>query len=382
METNVLKAPFKLALHTLDHRVVLAPMTRMRASQDGIPHPRAAEYYAERTTPNSLLISEGIVIHPRGRGFPNTPGLYNDEQVQAWKPITQAVRGRGGVFFAQLWHVGRVAVPSQTGGLPPLSSTKLPLPGSHQLFGKNNGKESYVESQAMSEEDIKEVIQQFATAAKNAIEAGFDGIELHGGNGYLLDTFVHDNINDRTDAYGGCLENRLRFPLQIIDAIIAAIGRDRTAIRVAPFHILQQTLDSDRIATFKRYAEELEKRGLAYVHMVEPRYDQYSTEGAFSGKREVVDLGERTCRDEFSLWTFRRILKCTPLVGAGGYDANSARDAIAEGRRRVDLVAFGRYFTSTPDLPKRLFEGLPLTKYDRPTFYTPGMDGYLGWTTA
>jgi len=230
-------------------------------------------------------------------------------------------------------HVGRVAVPSQTGGLPPLSSTKKLLPGYHQLFGESNSREPYVESQAMTETDIKEVIQQFATAARNAIQAGFDGIEIHGGNGYLLDTFVHDNINDRIDAYGGCLENRLRFPLEVVDAIVATIGREKTAIRIAPFHVLQQTLDSDRIITFKRYAEELEKRGLAYIHMVEPRYDQYSTEGAFSGKIEVVDLGERTCGDNFSLWTFRRILESTPLIGAGGYDANSARDAIAEGRR-------------------------------------------------
>jgi 2,4-dienoyl-CoA reductase-like NADH-dependent reductase (Old Yellow Enzyme family) len=187
----------------------------------------------------------------------------------------------------------------------------------------------------MSEADITEVVQQFATAAKNAIEAGFDGVEIHGANGYLLDTFVHDNINDRTDAYGGSLENRLRFPLEVVDAVMAAIGREKTAIRVAPFHVLQQTMDSDRIGTFKRYAEELEKKGLAYVHMVEPRYDQFSTEGAFSGHREVVDLGERTCGDEFSLWTFRRMLKNTPLVGAGGYDAKSARDAIAEGRSSV-----------------------------------------------
>ncbi|KAH8787084.1 12-oxophytodienoate reductase [Hyaloscypha sp. PMI_1271] len=352
----------------------------MRASDTGIVHPRAAEYYSERTTPNSLLISEGVVIHPRGRGFPNTPGLYNNEQVQAWKPITQAVKEKGGVFFAQLWHVGRVTVPSQTGGLPPLSSTKTALPDNHQLFGEKNGKEPYVESQAMSEADIREVVLQFASAAKNAIEAGFDGVEIHGANGYLLDTFVHDNINDRTDTYGGSLENRLRFPLEVVDAVVAQIGRERTAIRVAPFHVLQQTMDSDRIATFKRYSEELEKRGLAYVHMVEPRYDQFSTEGAFSGHRGVVDLGEGTGGDDFSLWTFRKILNSTPLVGAGGCDAVSARDAITEGK--VDLVAFGRHFTSNPDLPKRLFEGLPLTKYQRNTFYTPGMKGYLGWSRA
>jgi len=184
----------------------------------------------------------------------------------------------------------------------------------------------------MSIAEIKEVVQQFTQAARNATEAGFDGVEIHSANGYLLDAFVHDNINDRTDAYGGSLENRLRFPLEVVDAVIEAIGRERTAIRVAPFHVLQQTLDGNRIGTFKRYSEELEKRRLAYVHMVEPRYDQFSTEGAFSGQREVVDLGERRNGDEFSLWTFRRLLGVTPLVGAGGYDAKSARNAIAEGR--------------------------------------------------
>jgi 2,4-dienoyl-CoA reductase-like NADH-dependent reductase (Old Yellow Enzyme family) len=192
----------------------------------------------------------------------------------------------------------------------------------------------------MNEADIREVVQQFASAAKNAIEAGFDGVEIHGANGYLLDTFVHDNINDRTDTYGGSLENRLRFPLEVVDAVVAQIGRERTAIRVAPFHVMQQTMDSDRIATFKRYSEELEKRGLAYVHMVEPRYDQFSTEGAFSGHRDVVDLGGRTGGDEFSLWTFRKILNSTPLVGAGGCDAVSARDAITEGRSGFSTLRF------------------------------------------
>jgi 12-oxophytodienoic acid reductase len=182
----------------------------------------------------------------------------------------------------------------------------------------------------MSLSSITQSIQQFVEAAQNAIEAGFDGVEIHGANGYLLDTFVHDNINDRTDEYGGSLENRLRFPLEVVDAVIAAIGKERTAIRIAPFHILQETLDSNRIRTFKRYTEELERRRLAYVHMVEPRYDQLSTEGAFSGRIEVV-VCEKKHGDEFSLWTFRRILKKTPLIGAGGYDAKSARDAIAEG---------------------------------------------------
>ncbi|KAJ0418379.1 12-oxophytodienoate reductase [Aspergillus carlsbadensis] len=372
---------------TLSHRIVLAPMTRMRASNTtSIINPSAATYYTERTIPGSLLISEGTIIHPRGKGFPCTPGIWNEEQARAWKPITDAVHGKGGVFFVQLWHVGRVSVPSVLGGLRPFSSGTEHLPGSHVLFGGEGGVEEYVESHAMTVDDIKDVVGQFAHAAKLAVEiAGFDGVEIHGANGYLLDSFVHDNINTRSDAYGGSLENRLRFPLEVVDAVIEAIGAHRTAIRLAPFHVLQETRDSNRLATFGGFCEELEKRGLGYVHVVEPRYDQGSGEGAFSGRiqREKIDQpgdggeGEGNGEATASIWPFRRILKNTTVIGAGGYDAVSAAKAIEEGR--IDLAAFGRYFTSNPDLPERLFRGLLLTKYHRPTFYTPGDEGYLGW---
>lgn len=243
-------------------------------------------------------------------------------------------------------------------------------------------------------------------------------LSLSGGNGYLLDTFVHDNINDRTDSYGGSLENRLRFSLEVVDAVVSAVGAQRTAIRLAPFHVLQETLDSDRMVTFSQYAAEVEKRGLAYVHMVEPRYDQLSTEGAFSGKisrngQMVIGGDDAACKvdeekescskqvqEQFSLWPFRRTLEETLLIGAGGYDGTTARQAISEGTLstgtetlqnfgspltrqpgRVDLVAIGRHFTSNPDLVRRMLERLPLTAYERRTFYTPDMEGYLGWKT-
>ncbi|CZR60180.1 related to Putative 12-oxophytodienoate reductase 2 [Phialocephala subalpina] len=376
-DSDPLQQPFSLSPSLkLSHRVVLAPMTRMRASDSGVPHPRTKEYYAARATPGGLLISEGIVINPRGRGFPNTPGLYTDEQVEAWKEVNAGVRKKGGLMFAQLWHTGRISVPSQTGGFPPFSSTKTPLPGNHPLFGQENGTEPYVENEVLSLTGISEVISQFAHAARNAIHAGFAGIEIHGGNGYLLDQFVHDNINDRTDEYGGNLENRLRFPLEVVDAIVREIGRERVGIRVAPFHVLQQTRDSRRMETFGRYVGELEKRGLAYVHLVEPRYDQLSSEGAFASERNERDVVKEEHKNEdLSIWPFRRLLKKIPVIGAGGYDGASAREAISEGR--VDLVAFGRTFTSNPELPKMLFEATPLKKYERATFYTPGMEGYL-----
>jgi 2,4-dienoyl-CoA reductase-like NADH-dependent reductase (Old Yellow Enzyme family) len=320
----------------------------MRASDNtGHINPSAATYYAERTLPGSLLISEGTIIHPRGKGFPCTPGLWTEEQAFAWKPITDGVHARGGVFFVQLWHVGRVSVPSQIGGLRPFSSTSEHLPGSHVLFGGEGGAgvEEYVESHAMTERDISDVVGQFAHAAKLAIDvAGFDGVEIHGANGYLLDSFVHDNINTREDMYGGSLENRLRFPLQVVDAVIDAIGASRTAIRLAPFHVLQETRDGNRPATFGGFCAELEKRGLAYVHVVEPRYDQGSGEGAFSGniRREKKDLDNSEGEDgsaTASIWPFRKILKNTTVIGAGGYDVVSAARAIEEGEL-IFLIQF------------------------------------------
>ncbi|OBZ66261.1 12-oxophytodienoate reductase 1 [Grifola frondosa] len=370
-----LTAPFTLAGHVLRHRIALAPITRMRASHDGVPHPLTPVYYAQRTTPGGLLISEGTVVHPRGRGFPNTPGIYTPAQIDAWKDVTAAVHAKGGVIFCQVWHVGRVAVPRTTGGHPPLAATSRPLPGRHQLFGRANEEEEYVQGEALTHAGIAEIVAQFTEAARNAVEAGFDGVEIHGGNGYLLDTFVHDNINDREDEYGGSLENRLRFPLRVVDAIVETVGAKRTAIRIAPFHVLQETRDSDRMATFTWYAEELEKRGLAYIHVVEPRYDQLSTEGAFSGNlvRSVDSVlaegnvettrdaesepKEGDADDAFSIWPFRRILRTTPLITAGGHSAASAREAVSEGKDelsddftcessvgisgRADLVAFG-----------------------------------------
>ncbi|RAQ60170.1 hypothetical protein COH20_005195 [Aspergillus flavus] len=376
-----LQQPFTSPSLTLNHRVVLAPMTRMRSSDiTAIPNASSATYYAERTTQGSLLISEGTVIHPRGKGFPNTPGLWTHEQALAWKPITDAVHERGGIFFVQLWHVGRVSVPSQIGGLAPLSSTSAHLPGMHMLFGDKNGTEPYVESHAMTGKDIKEAVDAFAHAARLAVGiAGFDGVEIHGANGYLLDSFVHDNINTRNDEYGGpAIEARLKFPLEVVDAVTQAIGNHRTAIRLAPYHVLQETHDSDRLATFSAFSRSLEERKLAYVHVVEPRYDQLSNEGAFSGSINRENSAESISSTlSVSIWPFRRLLKNTPLIGAGGYDAESANEAIAEGR--IDLAAFGRYFTSNPDLPERLFRGLPLSRYHRPTFYTSGLEGYLGW---
>lgn len=333
---GILQTPYSSRYLNLAHRVVLAPMTRMRANDEtGVPNESAATYYAERTIPGSLLISEGTVVHPRGKGFPRTPGIWTQEQALAWKPITDAVHKAQGTFFVQLWHVGRVSVPSQTGGLPPFSSTAAHLPGEHVLFGDDNGTEPYVDSHPMTMEDIKDVVGQFSHAAKLAVEvAGFDGVEIHGANGYLLDSFVHDNINTRTDEYGGPIEARLKFPLEVVDAVIAAVGSEKTAIRLAPYHVLQETDDSDRMGTFSAFCASLEKRKLAYVHIVEPRYDQLSQEGAFSGNiRRRSEISNTLAAASVSIWPFRRLLTTTTVIGAGGYDGKSAAQAIEEGEK-------------------------------------------------
>ncbi|KUJ15332.1 12-oxophytodienoate reductase [Mollisia scopiformis] len=364
---------------SLKHRIVLAPMTRMRASDTGLPHPRTAEYYASRAAPGGFLISEALEIHPRGKGFLHTPGIFAEAQIEAWKPVTAAVHKKGGIFFAQLCHPGRVAVPSQNGGFPPLSSTPKPLPGNHPNFGQDNSiGEPYVESQAMSLSDISDVTSQFVLAAQNAVRAGFEGIEIHAANGYLFDQFLHDNINDRTDRYGGSIENRTRFLLETVDAIGKEIGCEKVGVRLAPWYRQKGTEDSDRIGTFSKMAGALDRRGLAYVHLIEPRYD-LGERNSLAKESGPVDAGKVFKGLEVSLWPFRRVLKNTPVIGAGGYDAVIAREALDEGR--VDLAAFGRPFTSNPDLVRRIFGGLPLTKYDRKTFYTQGMEGYLGWKT-
>lgn len=289
-------------------------------------------------------------MHPHGKGFPRTPGLWTHDQALGWKPIVDAVHAKGGTFFVQLWHVGRVSVPSQTGGLPPLSSTVAHLPGEHILFGastgEGDGSEPYVDSHAMTLQEIKHVVNQFAHAAKLATQvAGFDGVEIHGANGYLLDTFVHDNINTRTDEYGGSVAARLKFPLEVVDAVIEAVGSsNKTAIRLAPYHVLQETNDSDREGTFSVFCAELELRRLAYVHIVEPRYDQLSQEGAFSGKimrpQNQNQENAATTSSAASIWPFRRILKSTTVIGAGGYDATSAAEAIEQGENNLILSSF------------------------------------------
>ncbi|KAL3691234.1 hypothetical protein R1sor_004885 [Riccia sorocarpa] len=359
-ESNPLFQPLELGpkpFH-LSHRIVLAPLTRCR-SYGRVPQPHAILYYTQRTTPGGLLITEATGVSPSSDGYPHTPGIYTEEQVAAWKPIVKAVHDKGGIFFAQLWHVGRMSHTSyQPNGAPPPSSTNKRIErggvtltdGSFQPFS---------EPKAIETHEIPTYVQYFVHSAKQSIAAGFDGIELHGAHGYLLDQFMKDGANDRTDQYGGSLENRCRFPLEIVDAVVAAVGRERVGIRLSPFADYGEAYDSDPVALGTYMAEQLNDRGIAYVHYVEPRMRA-------AGELET---------SPHTVWPFRKAFKGT-FLSAGGYNREEGINAVKAGK--ADAIVYGRLFLSNPDLPKRFKLNAPLNKYDRSTFYT--QDPVVGYT--
>ncbi|KAG2436731.1 hypothetical protein HXX76_006255 [Chlamydomonas incerta] len=355
-------APKKTAFQ-LTNRIVYAPLTRMRALGT-IPQPAAAEYYAQRAVPGTLLITEATNISAEGMGYMNTPGLYTPEQLEAWKPVTQAVRGKGAVFFCQLWHTGRASHSDLQPGqqLPISSSATTRIAAEGYTAYTPSGPKPYEHPRAATREDIKRIVKEYAAAAVAAIEvAGFDGVEIHGANGYLIDQFLKDSVNDRTDEYGGSIENRCRFALEVVEAVVAAVGADRVGIRLSPFITFNDVADSTPYGTHVYLCEQLNKHGLAYVHMVEPRID-----------------GIVECASADTLAPFRSVWKGT-FITAGGYKAENGAPAVAEGH--ADLVAYGRWYLANPDFHKRILLGAPLNQYNRDTFYGGGMEGYIDYPT-
>ncbi|KII90863.1 hypothetical protein PLICRDRAFT_107420 [Plicaturopsis crispa FD-325 SS-3] len=357
MTTSALFQPAQVGELTLAHRVVLAPLTRLRASDDGVPSELAAEYYTQRArTPGSLLISEATIISSQAGGVPNTPGIYNDEQIAAWKKITDAVHAQRAYIYLQIFAIGRGADLQWLAdrGHPLVSSSDLPLTG------------KTVAPHPLTVPEIQQYVADHATAAANAITAGFDGVEVHLANGYLVDQFLQDNANKRTDAYGGSVENRARFPLEIVAAVVKAIGASKTGVRISPWSRYQDMCMQDPKPTFSYLVRELRAAHptLAYVHAVEPRID-----GA-------VDRQEPVSAEESNDFV-REAWAPLPLIVAGGYDRASGIKAAERG----ELVAYGRLFISNPDLPYRLAHDLPLTKPNRSTFYrAPGGDARIGYT--
>ncbi|KAH7362678.1 hypothetical protein B0T11DRAFT_311056 [Plectosphaerella cucumerina] len=341
--------PLNLGTSKLGHRLAMAPLTRYRSSDDWVPLPIMKEYYEQRAcVPGTLIISEATLISPETVGRYNIPGIWSDAQIAAWKDITDGVHAKGGIIYCQLWHHGRAAFPEvlAASGFPMLSSSPTPISPDHAT------------PQAMTEEDIDRTIRQYATAARNAIAAGFDGVEIHGANGYLPDQFLQTTCNKRTDRWGGSIENRARFHLEVTKAVVAAVGAERTGIRLSPYSDFGGMLMDDPDPTFRYLTEKLRPLGLAYLHLVEAR---------ISGNADAECGGQRTVRWMVELWD-----NASPVLVAGGFTPESARTAADETYRGYDVcIVFGRYFVTNPDLVWRVKAGVPLVKYDRSTFYTP-----------
>ncbi|KAG2441413.1 hypothetical protein HYH02_010001 [Chlamydomonas schloesseri] len=352
----------KKASFALTNRIVYAPLTRMRATGT-IPQPTAAVYYAQRAVRGTLVITEATNISAEGYGYLNSPGLYTAQQLEAWKPIVKAVHDKGAVFFCQLWHTGRASHNDlQPHGAPPISSSARPITSPEYTVYTPTGPKPYPTPRAATREDIKRIVREYAAAAVAAIEhAGFDGVEIHGANGYLIDQFIKDSVNDRTDEYGGSIENRCRFVLEVAEAVVAAVGADRVGIRLSPFTNFLDAADGTPYATHVFLTEQLNRLGLAYLHMVEPR---------------MAGNEERATAE--SLLPFRAVWKGT-FIAAGGFRPGSGAQAVASGH--CDLVAYGRWYLANPDFHKRVLLCAPLNPYHRDTFYSGGMEGYIDYPT-
>jgi NADPH2 dehydrogenase len=338
----------------------MAPMTRLRADENHVPLDMMLEYYSQRASvPGTLLITEATFVSQKSRGRDeNAPGIYSKEQVNAWKKITDEVHAKGSFIFMQLWHVGRAARQHalDKAGLEMVSSTDIPIGHDHPI------------PRPMTTDEIWECIGSFASAARNAIDAGFDGVEIHAANGYLIDQFTQDTCNKRTDEWGGSIENHSRFCLEVAKAVSREIGADRTAIRLSPFSTFQSMGMDDPKPQFTHLISELKPLGLAYLHLIEPR---------IAGNVDrTVDEDKESLDFAFDAWE-----RSAPVIVAGGYTAETASHAL-ETRFRNDAVAFafGRHFISNPDLPFRLAKNIALAKYDRDTFYkVKSRDGYTDY---
>ncbi|KAG7675009.1 hypothetical protein KSW81_002518 [Nannochloris sp. 'desiccata'] len=358
---NPLFRSYQMGPFKLNHRIVYAPLTRCR-SPNSLPTPLVAEYYAQRATPGALMISEGTVVSERGHGYPQVPGIYTQEQIEAWKPVIQGVHDKGATFFCQLWHVGRASHPHyQPNEDLPICSSAVPITDGNQPFSlKSMQPEVYPTPRALEVAELPGLVEEFVQAAKNARAAGFDGVELHSANGYLLDEFLKDEINQRTDAYGGCIENRCRFVLEVVKAVADAIDADRVGIRLSPFGGFLNATDSHPYALISYLIEEINKIGISYIHM-----------GRAGGNSDLPEDSAKT------LTPFRKIWKGT-FIAAGGYQRENAMEAIETGH--ADLVCFGRWHLANPDFVKRLaIEGAPLNKYNRDTFYSFAPEGYTDY---
>jgi N-ethylmaleimide reductase len=357
--SNLLKLfePGRIGDIAIANRIVMAPLTRGRADETAGDVPGSdinVEYYRQRSGAG-LIISEGTQVSAVGKGYIATPGIYSDAQVEGWKKITRAVHDAGGKIVAQIWHVGRISHPALTGGAQPIAPSPL---GAQAVAYTHQGKFDVPVPHALSIEEIANVVAEFRRGAANAIRAGFDGIEIHGANGYLIDQFLRDSANKRSDRYGGSAENRCRFALEVVDAAIAEIGAGRVGIRLSPVSPFNDLSDSAPQIVFGHLIEALNKRGIAYIHCIE---------GSTGGPRDVPGFDFSWARANFK----------GAYIANNGYDRAMAIDAIESGH--ADAVAFGRLALANPDLVRRLKIDAPLNAPNPDTFYTPGPVGYIDY---
>lgn len=354
---SLLFSPTKFGSLTLKNRLVMSPLTRNRAV-GGVPNDLMAEYYAQRAASAGLIITEGTSPSPNGLGYPRIPGAFSDAQAAGWKRVTSAVHAKGAKIFLQLMHTGRIGHPNN---LPAGAQVVAPsaVAAAGEIYTDAEGPRPHATPKAMTEADIKTAIGEYVHAAKNAVTAGFDGVELHGANGYLLEQFIRPNSNRRTDAYGGPIENRARFVLEVVKAVAAAIGKDKVGIRLSPYGAFNDMPPySEMEADYTYLARELNKLGILYVHLVD-----HSSMGAPVVPQSIKD-------------TFRKEFKGA-LILSGGYDLARAEADLAAGKG--DLVAVGRPILANPDLVERWKAGAPLNPPDPATFYTPGPKGYTDY---
>jgi len=343
--------PFELGPITLGNRILMAPLTRNRAGAGDVPHALNAAYYAQRAEAG-LIVTEGAQISPQGKGYPGTPGIHSAEQVAGWRLVTDAVHKKGGRIFLQLWHVGRISHPSlQPNGQLPVAPSALKPAGNAMTAA---GPVPYVAPRALALDEIPGIVADYRAAAVNAKAAGFDGVEVHGANGYLLDQFLRDGTNQRTDAYGGPIEHRARLLLEVVEVVSTVFGAARVGVRLSPINPFNDIQDSNPQATFDHVATQLGGRGLAYLHV-------YQAGG-----------------DPFDWQRMRRAFGGCFVVN-GGYDRPKAEAAIESGA--ADLVAFGTSFLANPDLVRRLRQNAPLNAPNPATFYGGGAEGYTDYPT-
>jgi N-ethylmaleimide reductase len=343
----------------LKNRIVMAPMTRSRSDDQGVPPAYAADYYAQRADAG-LIITEATNISAQARGYPRTPGIWSTAQVSAWREVVKAVHHRGGKIFLQLWHTGRMSHPDMLQGALPVAPSALKPEGQIRV---HEGMKDFVTPRALETEEIQAIVEDYRRAAENAMRAGFDGVEVHSANNYLLEQFIRDSTNLRTDRYGGTLENRLRFPLDVVKAVIDVWGADRVGIRISPVTTApgNTPLDSNTTATFGAYVDALSQLGLLYIHDIE---------GVTQSSREAADGTDfAQLRQRFN----------GIYIANNQYTLALAETALAAGD--ADLFSIGRPFIANPDLIERLREGAPLAEAPKEYWYGGDANGYSNWPT-